>query len=150
MRNPILVLVASIIVALGSSNLPRVHAASSHATSVSREIVKLDAMSGSKVVGTAVLVYDHKKNMTTATVTASRLQPRSVHPADIHLGRCNTFKGPIVHALATLHADRKGNATVTSTFRGPVSHDKWYVAIHLGPTLKSKSGAKFVACGDVS
>jgi hypothetical protein len=117
---------------------------------VTREVITLDAMGGSKLVATAVFVYDHKKNLTTVTLTASRLQANSTHPAAIHLGRCNTFKGPIVHAFPTLHANKNGNATVTTSFHGPVSHDKWYVAIQQGPTLKSKSGAKGVGCGDVS
>jgi len=145
-----LVLVAGAVIALGGNSLPRVHAASPHATSVTREIIKLDAMGGSKSVATAVFVYDHKKNLTTVTLTASRLQPKSVHPAAIHLGRCPTFKGPIVHAFPVIHADTKGGGAVTLHFHGPVSHDKWYIAIHLGPTLQAKAGAKLVACGNVS
>ena len=44
----------------------------------------------------------------------------------------------------------KGNATATTSFRGPVSPDKWYVAIHQGPKLSSKGGTKLVACGNVT
>jgi len=150
MRNYVLVLVATLVLILGGISQAGVHAASTHATSVSREVITLDAMSGSKNVATAVFVYDHTKNLTTVTLTASRLQPKSVHPAAIHLGRCNSFRASIVHSFPTLHADGKGNATVRTSFRGPISHDKWYIAIHQGPTLKSKGGTRLLACGNVS
>ena len=50
----------------------------------------------------------------------------------------NPIRGLVVGVVARLN------------FRGQVSHDKWYIAIHAGPTLKSKGGAKLVACGNVS
>lgn len=150
MRTVILALVSTLALILGGTRALGVQAASPSASSVTREVIKLDAMSGSKNVATAIFVYDHKKNLTTVTLMASRLQPKSAHPAAIHLGRCTSFRASIVHSFPTLHADSKGNATATTTFKGPVSHDKWYVAIHQGPTLKSKGGSKLVACGNVT
>lgn len=150
MRQPIMLLAAGTLLSVSGGSLSPVYAASAHASSVSREVVKLDAMGGSRNVATAVFVYDHKKNLTTVTLTASRLRPKSVHPAAVQLGRCTTFKGPIVHAFTTLRVGTKGNATATMSFRGPISHDKWYVAILQGPTLKSKNGIKLLACRNVS
>jgi hypothetical protein len=64
------------------------------------------------------------------------LEPGSVHPAHIHLGKCGD-NGPVAVPLTSVKAEPNGTGTSTTTVKAaPYLHKQAYINVHYGPGLK--------------
>jgi hypothetical protein len=109
--------------------------------------VQLRQQAFSGVTGTATLTYNSTTGMTTVTVSVRNLEPRSVHPAHIHAGKCTT-NGPVIAGLNSVQADASGVGKATTVIKGTVAGKQAYVNVHLGPGL-NLTQYTVLACGEL-
>ncbi len=80
------------------------------------------------------------------------LVPKSIHPAHIHVGTCNS-DGKVIYPLHEIVADEKGAATETTTIADVVNgipSSGWSINVHNGPALATSGQYLPIACGDVT
>ncbi len=139
-------------VALGTAHAATPAAHSSMAT------VRINAENGSKVTGTAVFDYSSRTNITTVSLRVTGLKAMTIHPAHIHLGSSCLSNGPVVYTFRPLssskmmmtEAGNNGIMRASLSFRGSFSGKKYYINVHMGPTLATPAYAKPIACGALS
>lgn len=116
-----------------------------HSANATTMQVMLRQQAFSGVTGTAMVTYNAATKMTTVKVTVNHLEPGSSHPAHIHAGKCSS-NGPVLVALNTLKAGKKGTAVATTTFSGSMAHKAAYINVHMGPGL-ALTQYTVLACG---
>jgi len=123
------------------------------------DLVTLHAENGSKVSGMAELTYSSQTGITTVSLRVSGLTPMTMHPAHLHIGSSCTANGaikypfrPLIDAsmMMSTEADANGVMLASSSFAGNFTTQKLYINVHQGPTLKTASQAKPIACGVVN
>lgn len=84
-------------------------------------------------------------------LTLTGLEPNSQHAAHIHAGSC-AKQGAVLYPLATVKADSKGKATVTTMISNvtTIPSTGWYVNVHRSTDLATQTGFDPIVCGDVA
>jgi len=140
-------------VALGTAHAAQPAAHSSMAT------VTISPENGNKTAaGTAVFNYSSRTNITTVSLRVTGLKAMTMHPAHIHLGSSCTSNGAILYTFRPLssskmmmtEAGNNGIMRASLSFRGSFSGKKYYINVHMGPTLANAAQAKPIACGALS
>jgi predicted DNA-binding protein with PD1-like motif len=102
--------------------------------------------------GVADLTWNPQSKELNVKFSLIGLVPKSVHPAHIHLGTCNS-NGKVIYPLHEIVADDKGAATETTTIADVVNgipSSGWSINVHNGPALSTSDQYLPIACGDVT